>query len=398
MDSLNSKKMSKNKSLWGWLFYTILLFTFLQNYYDLQAIMDGGKLDLLNYEGPTFIKLLKDLIYITIFIVSLHYAWKANVAIFSPLSFLIVLLIISCFVSSLLSNGVLLSIIGLRWCFPFLIFLLARPFVESIDAESVAKILFLGVSFCFAAQIYQIFNMPPIYGEILGSIPARTPGIFLAPNSAAFFACSSCALVMSLSKRNKNIVMLTIILTCLISILAQSGTGIICSILLLIYHWMGRFSISFFVFAGFIFLVMLLNLDSLTMREDYVSASGGNRLDVFLKMLTLAFTSFDGFGLYTNAAMLNQSTAKLDFVLDSLWASWLGNFGIYALPILFLTIMFYYQAVCSKTWHGRQPVLLVFLLFSMTSIVFEAFPMNIYIVFGLWFAGGADKTQANARC
>jgi hypothetical protein len=138
------------------------------------------------------------------------------------------------------------------------------------------------------------------------------------------------------------------------------------------------------VVAAVLGVLVFLNLDTITMREGYVAASGGNRVDVFIDVLSLAMGSIGNFGIYTNAGALQENAFAVKFAVDSLWASWFGNFGILAPVQLALVGAFLVQIRKMVNWRAAFPTLLVFVLFSMTTIVFEAFPMNLLLSIGFW--------------
>jgi hypothetical protein len=369
-----------------WIFPLILLATLLQNYHDLNAILDGGALNLASYEGPIFFKLLKDLVYLILFAVVIRVALQIRRWPVSSSSMLFFTLTLFSFAVSIVVNDVVIAAIGLRWAMPFFLFLLMRDVGARMNPTRGVFWLSCGLLVCVLAQVYQLFYMPPIYGVIFGGWPARTPGIFLAPNSTAFFACS-CAACISVFARHQN--RTRIVAACLafiICLLAQSGAGIVTATVLLIWLASGRYSSLFLFVAAMLGVFVFLNLDAITMRENYVAISGGHRLDVFVDTLSVAMTSVSNFGVYTNAGALQKSVFAVNFAVDSLWASWFGNFGLLALVQLSIVAAFFFQIRKAINWRAAFPCVLVFFLFSFTTIVFEAYPMNLLLGIGIWSA------------
>ncbi|MGH8846605.1 MAG: hypothetical protein ACREXQ_05080, partial [Polaromonas sp.] len=120
--------------------------------------------------------------------------------------------------------------------------------------------------------------------------------------------------------------------------------------------------------------------------EDYVELSGGGRLDAFLDIARDSAFSVARFGLYTNTANLQSANPEDQLAPDSLMASWAGNFGFFAVLAAVLSALFIRYRMRAVDWSGAMPCVLVFGIFSMTTIVFEAFPMNLYLALGIWSA------------
>lgn len=371
-----------------WLFPAMLLVALVQNFHDLSLLFSEENLSLFRYDGPIFFKLLKDILYLSILLVILYHAQRTGR---SPLTFysvVLIALIMFLVLLSVLENGLIAGMIGLRWIFPFILFLLMGNWSKRFDDAKAVPWILLGLAGCLAAQVYQLFYMPPVFGEIFPGVPARTPGFFVAPNSAAFFACASAACVMVFvpPKSKLRLRLLAVWLALMISTLAQSGTGMIAAVLLGFYLICGRHR---FVFWGIAFLTLVLvlpNLDFLTMREDYVELSGGGRLDAFLNITRDSALSVARFGLYTNTANLNSANPEDQLAPDSLLASWVGNFGFFTSLATVLCALFIRDQMRSVNWGEAMPCVLVLGIFSMTTIVFEAFPMNIYLALGIWSA------------
>lgn len=386
------KKRINPKTIGFWLFPFILIAAILQNYYDLVAILDGGALNLSSYEGPIIFKLLKDIIYLSILALVIRVALQMKRWPSTSASMLFVLLMLFSFAISAALNDFTIAAIGLRWATPFVLFLLMRDVGARINPDKGVIWLFSGMLICILAQIYQLFYMPPIFGEIFGRWPARTPGIFLAPNSTAFFACSCSACISVFARHRYRTRLAAACLSLLICLLAQSGTGILTATVLLIWLASGRYSSLSLIAAAAIAVFVFLNLDVITMREDYVAISGGNRLDVFIDTLGVAMTSIGNFGIYTNAGALQQNDFAINFAVDSLWASWFGNFGMFAPIQLVIVAAFFVQIKKEIDWRVAFPCVLVFFLFSMTTIIFEAYPMNLLLGIGIWSAKNSPRS------
>ena len=369
-----------------WLFPLILVATLFQSYHDLSALLSDGQLALFRYEGSIIDKVGKDIIYALLFIEILRTAKKRHTLPLVDFSVALGCLIFALVSISIISNGLVIAMLGLRWATPFILFLMLRDWSKALDRNNTIHWLIFGMIICLGAQIYQIFNMPPVFGEFIFGIPARTPGIFIAPNAGAFFACASAALVVTLKPSGRKSNFLVVVLALIISTLAQSGTGIITSLVLLLYLFCERSPIMFLGLALLTLVATLSNLNVLIMREDYVEISGGGRVDVLIEIARSSIFSVSNFGVFTNAGNLMNENPEDKLSPDSLIASWIGNFGFLSPLTLILTVFFVKYRMKSMQWWVSAPCIVVFILFSLTTITFEAFPMNIYIAIGLWSA------------
>jgi hypothetical protein len=370
----------------AWLFPALLIATLAQNYFDLDAILSGELPALYTYEGPIVLKLGKDFIYLTLLALALVHARRTRRSPLRDLGATVLFVIATMALLSAARHGVEIAAIGLRWALPFVLFFLMRDWVAGIDGRAASRWLLAGMAICFAAQVYQLFNMPPVFGEVLPGIPARTPGIFIAPNSAAFFACASAAAVLVFRTDSRSLRGVAVAGALLISLLAQSGTGLIVATVLALWWAAARVTPIFWPLAIVTFAVAFLNLDRLTQRDDYVELSGGGRLEVLADVTGRAALSVDNFGLFTNAANLRSQNPEDKVAIDSLVASWIGNFGLMALPMLVLIGLFVAYRMREVDPQRAFPCIVTFVLFSLTSIVFEAFPMNLLLIVGIWAA------------
>lgn len=393
---LRSKQRPQTVGIW--LFPLLIIATIIQNYYDLMSILSGEALALDTYSGPLIYKLGKDLIYISLLASIVIRAFSVRRSPLNLYSIVILIIIAVLYLISAISNGVVVATIGLRWALPFILFLTLSNWIRSFDSKLPIKWILGGMIICSSAQIYQIFYMPPIFGEIFLGIPARTPGIFLAPNSTAFFACAGAACVMTLVPEDKSAKRIALVLALLISLLAQSGTGIIAATVLILRAITNRRPVTFWTVTLVTILVALMSLNSLTMRENYVELSGGGRLEILADVFQKSALSVSHFGLFTNAANLQSANPEDQTATDSLVASWIGNFGAMSIVVFGFLSLFVRFGMSTIDWKRAAPCVLVFLLFSFTTIVFEAFPMNIFIAIGIWSARKSLPMALAQRC
>lgn len=367
-----------------WIFPTMLMAAILQNSHDLFLLFSEQSLFLFRYDGPIIYKALKDVLYVSVFGAIIYRAQKIGRSPLTDYSGILITLILFMVILSMLDNGFVAGLIGLRWVFPFILFLLIGDWSEVLDTAAAVPWILLGLAGSLAVQVYQLFHMPPVFGEIFPGVPARTPGFFVAPNSTAFFACVSAACVMVFAPTKLRFSVLAVGLALMGSTLAQSGTGMVVAVLLGLRLMCGRHRYAFWGITLCTLALALPNLDFLTMRENYVELSGGGRVGAFLDIARESAFTVSRFGLYTNTANLQSANPEDQLAPDSLIASWVGNFGFFALLATVLSALFIRYRMRSVVWSRAMPCVLVFGIFSMTTIVFEAFPMNIYLALGIW--------------
>lgn len=376
-----------------WIFPAMLLAAVLQNFHDLALLISDSKLALFRYDGPVIYKALKDVLYAAVLAAILYHAKKSGRSPLNYHSFAFFSLILTMAALSTLANGYFAGLIGLRWIFPFILFLLMNDWSTEHDTDAAIPWLVIGLAGCLALQIYQLFTMPPVFGEIFPGIPARTPGFFVAPNSTAFFACASTACIMTFAPSNLKLSVVVVMLALMSCALTQSGTGMVVALLLGLRLLCGRHHQVFWIITLCTLALALPNLDLLTMRKDYVELSGGGRLEAFLNIARESAFSISRFGVYTNAANLLSEDPENQLAPDSLIASWVGNFGLFATLAAVLGALFIRYRMQAVDWSRAMPCVLVFGIFSMTTIVFEAFPMNLYLALGIWSARRATSLE-----
>lgn len=377
--------IEKTNNRGRWLIFALIIPMLTQNYYDILSIFEGESLALHTYQGPLVMKLGKDICYFLI-LLAIGWNFKKNKRLSNPgIIALFFLLAAWLMMFSVYANGFIVALVGFRWLIPFFIFLLMGNWVKTIDRDFFVYFLSIALLGCFVVQVIQLFFMPPVFGEILPGLSARAPGYFLAPNSAAFFGCSSASLIMVVQRYRGKFTLTSILLAVCIAALAQSGTGLVVSLLLLLWYFLYP-KLKVFLFVGILLTpIAFLNLNVLTQRDDYLELSGGGRLHALQNIFIESFGSITTFGKYTNAANLLSDNPYNQVAADSLVASWIGNFGIFGLLATLLIILF---VIVSKAQYQRNFVvapLIVFMLFSMTTIIFEAFPMNVILALSiLW--------------
>lgn len=371
----------------AWLVPLLLITALTQNYSELQSLMDGGRLFLSEIQGPIFVRLLKDLVYISVIFSVAAYSFTRKKNPLTVESAAIVLLIIVSFFLSFSKNDLLTSVIGLRWATPLLIFLFIHAWSSSFDGTKSLLWIYLGILICLLLQIYQLFYMPPVYGTIFG-LSARAPGMFIAPNSTSFFGCACAAFVHVFARGNFRHLLTSTILAVLITALAQSGTGAIVCVAFLLHTFFTGSRIIIIVFFVILAPAVFFNLDGLLGRDSFVELSGGGRIERFAAIVRASAYDLGNFGYYTNASNLADANPQFRYAVDSLWASMIGNFGVFAPFVIGFVAIFVFRQMRGVDLDLAFSPMIVFFAFSFTTIIFEAYPMNIIVILSIW---GAKK-------
>ena len=368
-----------------WVVPLLLVFALFQNYSDIQSVMSGESLKLYQVQGSLAIRAMKDISYLFIIIALFYYNFKEKSASISMSFTLLLGLSIILAAISIGKHDLLTAVLGLRWVTPLLIFILLKDWALRYQGARAIPWVFAGMLICVGVQIYQLFNMPPVYGTIFG-LSARTPGIFLAPNSASFFGCACAAFISVYSGGRFKYNASAGALAFMISALAQSGTGIVVSLFLLLQIFLRRSQVVLFGAIGVAMIWVAPNLDTLLSRDRFTELSGGGRIDRFTEIVSEAAFSLNNFGFYTNAANLADELPQYRKAVDSLIASFVGNFGATTALALAIVILFIFQYFKSIKFSTVSATLVVFVIFSFTTIIFEAYPMNILLALSFWGA------------
>lgn len=363
----------------------IIAFSLFQNYADLESIMAGETLKLYEYKSSIFVKALKDFSYIILsMVILLHsYRHKSN-----PFTFYFIFIFFLCLFLSFVSSqnhNVFTAILGFRWVTPLLLFMLMKHWSKSFNGKKAIPWVFIGMIGCLILQIYQLFFMPPIFGVIFG-LSARTPGFFLAPNSAGFFGCACAVFIAVYSNNSVRYTLWSALIATAINALAQSGSGVLASIFLILQIIFARFQSMFLVLGISIAVLIYPMLDSILQRDGFSDLSGGGRIERLIEIWSESAFQINNFGYYTNAANLADELSQYRKAVDSLIASFIGNFGAVTLLVLITIGLFlvnHYKYVPLK--YVSSP-LLIFLIYAVSTIIFEAYPMNILLALTFWGA------------
>lgn len=356
------------------------------------AIAEGG-IDYAEYAGPLWIKALKDVFTIALWLyllIAVRDPFPARVR--RAVAFCYLVTAVAATLSAL-QFGTLLMLAGLRWILPLFVLLeMRRLHNVPFDARRLVIVLLTLLAVAIALQVARSFYFPPIWGERWG-LSARPPAYFLLPNTNALFATVCAGIVMDVMGRKHPWTVLALLMATFSAALSQSGGGLLACCVLWLFMMFRRMLLvlPLIVVVGMMFLSVA---PSLLGRENFVETSGGERVE----KLSIAASELAGpgaFGAYTNAGFMLLATNATSaagqpeaIISDSFYVSLLGNFGLLTIPFTVALFAALQRANCTtRRLDGAslgQASLLCFLTFGFSTVVSEAFPMIIMLGAGIW--------------
>ncbi len=366
------------------IFLGILITPFL-NLYEILGFLSGTLVSQTEVLTHYYLKITKDFVMISIVILLFinHFNKKISVSYLGILSFFLTVILASV-TNTIMNLNQDYLVYGLRLIYPAFILLFGINFFEEdIFDRRNSIILIIIFLIHLLSQSIQLFSGATWFG-LIGAYSARNPGIFLIPNTGAFFSITCLFYFLYFDKyyRYKNyfLILILVILSSVSVILTGSGTGIIAFLFLLIIKFLpNRLLFSAFPISTFILVIVRPLLDFIR-GDDYVEISGGTRVEIFSNLLENILKRTDlfssSFGYFTNTAYL---MGESDYIMDSTFAALLGNLGL--LPFMIFSGMMIFLIFRSAMNHDRRKLsfLILVLLFSLTTIIFEAYPMNMLL-------------------
>lgn len=392
----------RTRLVWRILFL-LLIITPIFNLQELLLLMRGELETVSQVAGNYFIKFAKDIGYLSLLLIGADFYLRRTDYWIASFFFVFFSAVALSFLISVASVGVMVAVSGLRWAVPVLLIAVLQGFPWRSGFERLSGLLFyLGLA-NFAVQLFELFTMPHWYGTNLLGLPGRVPGFFLLPNTCAFFAVTVYALVAfdpAAGRARRGVATLALFTSVL---LTQSGTGIVAFTICAVYRYSNTVSGKLLWYATLLAIpVLVLSLGTLTGRgDDYLVESGGKRLSILRDVVVNSTPVSIEFGKYTNTGNLLlslDSPQEEVLATDSTVASVIGNtgwFGAIALLGLFLRYLYlFYRSGCRR----GIAIMLSYAIFSLTTIVFEAFPMNLILAVALaYLATDSSSTGAGGH-
>jgi hypothetical protein len=326
-----------------------------------------------------FIKFSKDIIIINLIVLGILYIInRSTVDRAGFLALIFLLLIITPSMVFGISNEALMFLSGVRWLAPLFLIFFIYPCINKDFYKTLSNIMAILFLLHLLLQIVQSIFMSDWYGTNALGLNSRNPGFFLIPNTGAFFSLIILYYILYLSELSIRIKFASVPLFFLSILLTLSGTGFVI-FFIIVFFWL--FKLKYFSYGLLLSIlvipIMQFGLEIFYNRgEDYIQISGGTRIHIFIETLERVGLYSSYFGMGTNSYVMIGSGV----IMDSLYASILMNLGLLGLifTITFITCLFIISV------YLKDKSLLVFIIFiglySATSIIFEAYPMNLIIV------------------
>lgn len=336
---------------------------------------------------PIFIKAIKDIVSVGILIIGiLGILYNGSVNKRSLIYFLIFLGVVIPSIVWSLNNNIFIVISGIRWLVP--LFLLGIFINYNIDDSipGYRKSLVFVFIIHILAQIYEFFFASHYYGSFLNSFSLRNPGVFLIPSTSAMF---SVIFYVTFINVNRNIKFYLFSFVWLSLFLSVSGSGILTMLVINIFEVFRKYLSSFLatmgtILSGTIFIPFFITYSSLLGRGDnYVETSGGERINIFLQLLNDNIFISDKFGMGSNTGVIIANNLGINanaMIVDSTFSSVLLNLSFLS---LLLYVCFVFILFCFAIFgQNNKYIAMVFslILFSFTSIWFEAYPYNTMLL------------------
>lgn len=351
-----------------------ILFTPLLSIFEILSLFGGDAVDQSRVGTPILIKLIKDLIILLIAIRGMQLLLRRGNILKSHVIFgtvFIAIFLISIFISFHVDNLVILS--GVRFFFPLVLLFLCEEL--DVDVGIVSNCMILIFIFHLITQLIQYYYPISHFGIDTFGFSARSPGIFLIPNTAAAFTCLALVLVLQ-SKRTRAVCLLGWALAGLSLILAGSGTGFLALSLLgfleltKCYRWGMRAGLTFI----FVTLTSILLISTDFRGERYLEDSVLMRYKILSDSVFEAAPISDTFGLGTTSArLLGYET----IATDSLWASFATNLGLIPLFSYVIFVIFFFFSALRRRLQGLLLIFAIIIPFSLASNVLDVWPLNL---------------------
>lgn len=361
-----------------------ILITPLLNFGEVIALIKGTLESQTYLYTPIYIKVLKDIVMIFLLILMfLKVLFNKVNLIYYNLIFFIILFLLSNIFFTILSSNDNYILFGLRWFYPFFLIIMGlKTFEKDYLSKRFENSLLIVFIIHFSFQIYELFFASSWFGEttfeVLSTLTLklRNPGIFLLPNTGAFFSIIVFFWFLFYYNRNNTFKKIIILLSITSILLTNSGTGVVALTMIILIFLLPKKFLAFIPFILIPLTNFLLIYVSKFRGEDYVSVSGGTRLEIFRNTLNESGLLSSNFGYYTNVSNLLSNSGS---IMDSTFSSLLGNLGIIGFAIIIFVLFFLLLIAYINLDKVKLSFLVLFLSFSATTIIFEAYPMNLLL-------------------
>lgn len=380
---MNIRTFTLNKLI-QYIILLALLLTPIFSFYEVLALLTNTLISQTEALTPVYIKILKDVSFallISLSIIQILRKMRIKKYFIIPTVLAGIILLNICF-SLLTDANYVLILAGIRWSIPILLPFFLIGIVDGEFMQKSTKILFPVFVLHLILQIYQLFNMQFWFGINMFGLAARTPGIFLIPNTAAFFTIFCWFFFNYYGKFAKRQIFFVHIVAGISILLTMSGTGIIVYVLLLCIAMLDRRYLRivlplFPIVIGFLLLMLSVVVGR---GDDYVETSGGTRIQIFVEELTSANLFASSFGIGTNTGVLLAGSnigGREARIVDSTYASLIANTGLLGFALFIGASILWLLNAFKINRQDVYSFTIICGLFGATTIIFEAYPMNL---------------------
>lgn len=342
---------------------------------ELIALFSGQLLSQTNNLTGVF-KFSKDLIFILLILIgALDYFLRDQISRRAFIFLSISILVLVPPIAIGFGNELLLLAAGFRWLIPVLLPVFIFRAINRDLLNRISVYIFYLLIIHLIMQVLQMFFAGAWFGSSAFGLNLRNPGLFLIPNTGAFFTISCLyygLFISEFSSRKKTFI---IFISALSTFLTLSGTGLVVFLFVIFIYFARIQMIKWLIFlipVGLVFVFFFASFLS-ARDENYVQVSGGTRLSIFTESFMESNLVSVDFGSGTNTAVLLGKGE----IMDSTFASLIVNLGyIGFFIVLGIVLIFLGYAVFSSN-RSLFVFISVFTLFAFTTIVFEVYPANL---------------------
>lgn len=337
-------------------------------------------------------KFSKDAIFILLILIGgVDLMVKDKLSIKALIYFSILLLLIVPSLLLSLGSEIIYLAAGIRWIIPVILPVFLFFAVDEKLVIKISKYVFFLLLVHLIMQILQLLFAGSWFGTSAFGFNLRNPGLFLIPNTGAFFTIICLYIILFISGFSGRKKTLVISISTLSIFLTLSGTGLIVLLFVLFLYYARINKLKWFVFLiPVALLFMILFVSFLQTRDaNYVEVSGGTRLSIFINSLVESNLFSSDFGLGTNSAVLLGKGE----IMDSTFASLVVNLGYLG---FFLTLGGIFLFLLYSVINGNKPLFVfisIYALFAFTTIIFEVYPANLLMAVLLVFFMKKEKNQ-----
>lgn len=355
----------------------LLVLTPIFNIEESLALIFGGIINNSTALTPIYIKAIKDLGFILIVLIGFIGMLKLRKI--SKVSFLILLYMILIILTEFFyKDNLLIFLAGIRWLMPIILIIFLIPYVKRNLLTKIAKILGYLFILNFIFQVLQLFFAGGWFGLNVFGLSARNPGMFFIPSTSAFFIIL--VLFFTMFYLNNNVYKkLIFVLSPLSLFLTASGSGLaVYIVIVFIYLLKKKYFKLTPIFVIISFFILIYSIDDITGRTNLIEESFGTRMTIFINLLENSnFVSLN-FGNATNTGiLLANEYSNNSFITDSTYGAVLVNIGL--ISLIFILVVLFINIFLSFLNNNKEIMIftMMFGLFSATTSILEAYPMNL---------------------